>query len=362
MLCVAMLAPMASMAMPVGAQGEDAFTSSSVDTQKDIGECSICEVVTDEWTDFNGNKYYFLIEDGNEENQMAVGWVETLNGSRYYFYEDEDGEVQMAVGLVKIDGAEYYFYEDGAREGQMAVGWIKTPNGSKYYFDKDEGTKGQMVVGWCVTEDGSKRYFTESEGPDKGVLKTGWFKDDNRWYYAKTAEDKGEGRVGEVVTGEWTDSEENKYYFVEEDGNGRKKGELFTGWHVNGGEWYYYSEDTDNNKNLGEMQKDWTYVMDNDAYNGETKLRRYYLDKEIGAMYKGWFNDESGARYFLSDRNRGKFREGERVVGWVEIDGNFYYFHEYGDREGQMVDIDGQTYCFSEDGMRIEVLEELERN
>ena len=238
-----------------------------------------------------------------------------------------------------------------------------------------------MVTGWKEIDE-KLYYFTESEGPDNGVLKTGWFTEDgnnpgDRWYYAKTEEDvEGEGgNIGEIFTGKWTNPlNGNEYYFVEEDGNGRKKGELFTGWHKeedeNGNKtWYYYSKDTsDNGINLGKMLKDWVYVLDEKPYNDKTtKFRRYYLDKETGAMHTSWFDDESGAKYFLSDRNRGKFTEGEMVVGWVEIDGDFYYFHEDGDKEGQMakneiVNIGGQTYYFGEDGMRIEVLEELEKN
>ena len=160
MLCVAMLAPMASMAMPVGAQGEDAFTSSSVDTQKDIGECSICEAVTGEWVDINGNKYYFLIEDGNEKSQMAVGFVK-IDGEEYYFYEDRDKKGQMAVGWRVIDGEEYYFDEDEDRKGQMVVGWCKTEDGSRYYFDEDEDRKGQMARNTDIKIDALTYHFNE---------------------------------------------------------------------------------------------------------------------------------------------------------------------------------------------------------
>ena len=384
MLCVAMLAPMASMAMPVGAQEQDTFASSSVDTQKDKGEYSICEVdIIDGnggyWKyNFDGSEIYVL-----ENGEMAVGFVK-INGNIYYFYEDEyeekdeDGyeyghtKGQMAVGWVEIDGEKYYFYEDETRKGQAAVGWVEIRDygswhyskyyfnedgrmavgwveiygnlyyfdkngqktvgwieidGEKYYFNKytlmaegwtaidgkiyyfyeDEDRKGQMAVGWVEIDD-ERYYFTENEGPDKGVMKTEWFRDDNdpgnRWYYAKTEEDvNGEGgNIGEVVTGEWRDDYGNEYYFVEEDGNDRREGELFTGWHFNGGEWYYYSEDTNNNEeHLGEMQ-----------------------------------------------------------IGLVKINGNLYYFYDDEDRKGQMarnmnIEIDDFTYHFNEEGVCTEI-------
>lgn len=69
---------------------------------------------------------------------------------------------------------------------------------------------GTSVKGWAAH--GTGIYYLSA----KGVMRTGWIKDDGQWYYLYTADDAAKGTsiaVGTLATNTWIDN-----YYVDENG------------------------------------------------------------------------------------------------------------------------------------------------
>ncbi|MEI3896282.1 MULTISPECIES: 3D domain-containing protein, partial [unclassified Bacillus (in: firmicutes)] len=121
---------------------------------------------------------------------------------------------------------------------------------------------------------------TDSDPNKIGVMKTGWLKDNDRWYYLDA-------------------------------NNG---GSMKTGWVNVEGKYYYLDTDSDPNK-IGVMKTGW--VRDNDKW--------YYLDGSAdGSMKTGWFQEND--QWYYLDANNG----GAMVTGWNRMDGKMNYFKDNG--------------------------------
>jgi hypothetical protein len=158
----------------------------------------------------------------------------------------------------------------------MKTGWVKDNN--KWYFLNGSG---EMLTGWI--RPGGTWYFLEKSG----AMKTGWLWDNNKWYYL--------------------------------DGSGAMK----TGWVKTGGKWYLLD-------GSGAMRTGWVKAG-----------KWYYLDKS-GAMKTGWLWD-NGKWYYLNSN-------GDMATGWAKDGGKWYYL----DGSGAMktgTDVLGKTiYHFGADG------------
>ena len=122
------------------------------------------------------------------------GWKKNDKG---WWYEYKDGSYPKSK-FAKVKDVWYYF--DGS--GYMyADKWVKHTDGAWYYLDKS----GAMVKdGW--KDINSKRYYFLNNG----AMKTGWFKDNDKWYYLDA--EKGDMKKDYMVKGA------NGWYYLGKDG------------------------------------------------------------------------------------------------------------------------------------------------
>ena len=226
----------------------------------------------------NGKTYYFT-EEG------AITGLFDIEGDRYYF---SPIDYSMRVGLCNVDGKKYFFDEDG----KLRTGWIELSVGNKSYFSSDEGIwLGLQII------DGKTYWF----GTD-GIMATG----------VKTVED---GLGTQFIS-----------YF---DDNGiMQKGLVKTESGV-----YYYDEGT------GARRTGWVTLA------GEN----FYFNETTGAAVTGLKNIEDYYYYFDSET-------GKRKLGLQKQNGKIYCLNDSGETDGLsrgFMDLDGQTYYFNEDGIAL---------
>ncbi|MGL4109254.1 N-acetylmuramoyl-L-alanine amidase [Clostridium sp. LP20] len=246
-------------------------------------------VRTADWYDINGKWYY-----GKTDGAIAKGWLRLGNT---WYYLNNNGE--MVTGWQDIDGARYYFKSYGA----MVTG-INTIDGLKYEFSSSGALVGEIGKSGWIKENG-KWYYLDSAG--KKVQ--GWNKVSGIWYYM--------GKDSVMVTG-WQIIDSSIYYF-------QSSGAMVTGTQKIDGKTYDFSSSG--------------YVRTADWYNINGK---WYYSNTNGAIAKGWLKLGS-TWYYLNNT-------GEMVTGWQDIDGDRYYFKSYGAMVTGRYTIDGKPYMFASSG------------
>ncbi len=191
--------------------------------------------------------------------------------------------------------------------------------GSVYAEIEDTYTLSKEIKDGWVNEEGGFAYYSE------GVKYTGIRKIDGYYY------DFGENgiNVGQTrYTGVFLDEEQNVYRYS-------KLGELASGWQMIGEDWYYFHPDT----------------MAAKAGKYKTgSINVTYEFEETGKLVSGvWVKCVLGYRYYYGPSYHRK--------GFVEIDGNTYYFYNSYRYEGircvQESNSDYYTwYDFGDDGIR----------
>jgi len=120
----------------------------------------------------------------------------------------------------------------------------------------------QMVAGNIVFKAQAETpYFVSNDSELRNVIKDGWNKIGDSWYYVKA------------------------------------DGTLITGWHNYNGTWYNLSSE-------GKMNINW--FKDTDG--------RWYFLKDSGAMVIGWLEDKDGKWYYL--KNNGSMAQNEYIDGY----------------------------------------------
>ena len=330
------------------------------------------------WQTIGGKKYYF--SDSEWDPYMYKDGTHEINGKTYLF--NTNGVLMTGAGIKKItykydDGYSWTSYYLTYKNGTVYEGWKKI-NGNYYYFGPEmyrgEGTtinkkvyvfnkNGTLVKssGWFkVSEsyktDAGKEYtVTNYWYLVKGVPKTGWQKLSGKWYYFDTHSGrmyknggfsikKGETSTAYVfeangvltkrtgwltfksASGEYT----YKYYVV-------KNGIAKTGWKKFGNNSYYFYED-------GEMATGVTTV-----YNKDGSHKTYFFKNNgvLATDKTGWVKEtysKDSADYYY-------FIKGVAKTGGKVINGNTYYFSEYGYMyKNATYEINGKYYTFRANG------------
>lgn len=316
----------------------------------------------------------------NQYGSLVKGWAK-LNNKWYYFDEYFD----MVRDVYEVDGVNYLFNHDG----QLSYGWVrqkyvsydgdltdgdwfysdskgvaqngwKVINGKWYYFDEEDfymhngpshingkfyylTFDGALAYGWnrfTYTYDGSTRYGDWYYSGNDGVIRTGWQKLNNKWYYFDTDEEYSGGMIvgPKTIDGKlyvfdsngalsygWTyvilRDNENKIYeegWFFTDNNGVAK----TGWQQINGKWYYFDD------SYGEM-----YVGTAKIEESDGTYKTYYFDGS-GAWVKnpsGWVHCTTYLKGegYVADYGWFLFKNGEPLTGWQLINGKWYYFNTY---------------------------------
>ncbi len=284
------------------------------------------------------DSWIYLDGDGK-----AVTGFYQLGDHTYYFKPDANYPVQAKGELLSIDGKSYYFDKDSGNlyrnqdfelngksytadadgvvteVSQYRNQFVSDAQGNWYYYSAN----GQKVTG-PQTIDSFNLYFDENGVQIKGALverdgKTYYYdKDNGRLVTNQTFEVNGKSYTADT-DGVVTEAPEYHNQFVSDDqGNWYyydAKGHKLTGFQTVDGVKLYFKED-------GKQAKGELVTVDGNTY---------YFDKDSGALvvnqeinFGGYGPNKfyTAYRYFDAD--------GRMVKGWLDRDGQRYYYDENG--------------------------------
>jgi glucan-binding YG repeat protein len=150
-----------------------------------------------------------------------------------------------------------------------------------------------------------------------GWMQTGWLQQGSVWYYL--------GSNGKMRTG-WQQDSNNTYYFYE---SGQVLGQMKVGWKQDGNDWYYFNTS-------GHMLKsEWLTYQSN----------KYYFDSD-GKMHTGWLELNGDTYYFIQTGDD----KGKMKTGWKQSGDDWYYFNSDGKMQTGWLDYLGDKYYLNDDG------------
>ncbi len=307
------------------------------------------------WQTIGSKKYYFDVDDGHmlhdiwqdgyylgSDGARAYGLVQTSDGRYYYLDPNSKSKTygRPLTGWRSINSKWYYFHDEGhmaagewidgyylTAEGPMATG-LQTIGGVTYYMN----AKGEKQTGW-QTVNGKKYFFDENghavvnDWTDTGVYLT----------------EDGSMAVGKQTINSVT------YYF---DANGHLQGGWHEGCYFDGSGVLVTNAWTDDGcYALG----DGTKAVGKQSINGVT----YYFDANghlQGGWHEGYYFDSSGVMVINNWSDDGYYLTGDGTMassGWLQIGGNWYYFHEDGSKAIGWLPLGSDTFYFTPDGVMV---------
>ncbi len=84
----------------------------------------------------------------------------------------------------------------------------------------------------------------------------------------------------------------------------------------------------------------WYYMNEDDSNNEEN----------LGKMVTGWYKNNEGNTYYLSEDNENEETYGRMQIGWLELNNDKYYFNSKGIMLTGKQRIAGKIYVFGSDG------------
>jgi len=276
----------------------------------------------------DGKTYYF-----NDEGIMQTGFIEIENVLYFFsrangalktgwqattderWYQREDGSV--VIGKETIDGKTYYFNDKGI----MQTGFI-TDEGILYFYSRANGA---LKTGWQATTD--ERWYQREDGSvviyfnDKGIMQTGFFKIDGKWYFFSRAN-------GALKTG-WQEAAEGRWYQQED-------GSLITGKQTIDGKTYYFEENGLMGKGFYKIEDKW-----------------YFFSRVNGVLKTGWQESNDQIWYQQED--------GTLITGVQTIDGREYSFNEGTGLLDGFKTVNGKKYYYDPDGTQAKGIQYIAR-
>ncbi len=253
----------------------------------------------------------------------------TKSGDAYYCYNSA-GEKQ--TGLVTVNGQKYYF---DLSSGKMKHGWVKVDGKRTYYADPNSGVlwASKWVDNTYYLQSNCKlavstwvgNKWVNSKGKYSGTRKTGWVTLEGNKYYYKTKT--------KYATG-WF-KVDNKYYYAD------SKGVLQTKQWIGK---YYVNSNGKRVTNTKKTIKGKTYIFKSNGKkytNGWVKYKNkyYYVDKSGVVAKSKWI----GKRYVDAD--------GVRLTGWQKIGGKKYYLKSNGKKATGVYTVKKKKYYFNSSGV-----------
>jgi len=159
------------------------------------------------------------------QNQVSNGQGQTksdeLNGTAGISggntnYPNGTGNENVAGWVTDATGT-YFRYPSGVIAKNC---WIEI-NGNFYLVDEN----GRRLTGWQINPSKTNWFYMD---PSTGIMKTGWFRDGQYWYYLEP-----EGSAKGMRISGWRDINGKRYYF-------NTAGVMVTGWFEIDGKWYYF--------------------------------------------------------------------------------------------------------------------------
>ncbi len=304
---------------------------------------------TDTWILGKDRNHYYL----DEEGCMAVSTV--IHDGDNVYYVDETGRRRAncwasesnwneEVCDQEVDTVWYYFGANGkAKNTEGKALRLKNASGEerKYFFDSD----GHMLTGWQKIykpgdPDSFEIYYLGDE--NEGHVHT-------QWQYLIPPEDE------EILANPDKAYDGYEMFYFGWDGKMKRSDES----KVENKQQFAFDEN-------GVMMTGWAPAIspDNPAAEKGIGVNRYY-DKITGIMATGWLyttdpdsDDGSDPHWFYCDLKDGYlYNEGSKdsdaVLGWKKIDGNVYFFDDYGHMVTGLIstgeeDVSGSPFAESE--------------
>ena len=238
------------------------------------------------WRVIDGKSYFFM-----PNGYMKTGWIKPDNISWLYL---DPTQGNLVTEWKKIDGYWYYFNKQAEatkEKGASHTGWIND-NGRWYYLSDTPvfNDLGQMKTGF-VSDGKGKYYLDESNTGNMGVMKTGWQKVNNYWFYFNTNTDSG------VV------------------------GDMKKGWHKIGGTWYYFSifdgimaADTWVNEYYVDSNGEWIPGADNSQL-------LTFVDKNLEQIIRNKVNKPTGILYKSDVKNITELTISDSSISNIDLSG-----------------------------------------
>ena len=248
----------------------------------------------------------------------------------WYYYGEDGNAIRPQDGEVNIDGQIVYLYANG----RQAKGELVLDNGILRYYDPNSGAR---VANTTLTINGMTYRFDENGVGTDAPNPNGYYSDDNgNWYYKNANGDNLTGaqiingqRVffrenGQQVKGAYTNARNNLVHYFDPD-----SGELATNRYIEYNKsWYYVDKNGNTLKGAHTIdghevifsRYEGTQVKGWFAHDG-VYMPEYFYDKNNGykVNYSGFVKNSFGDTYYHDETGR-------QVIGFKEIDGEFYYF------------------------------------
>ena len=270
-------------------------------------------------------RYYF---DPITGQAVKNRYVQENDG--WYYYAEDGNAIRPQDGEVNIDGQIVYLYANG----RQAKGELVLDNGVLRYYDPNSGAR---VSNTTLTVNGMTYRFDENGVGTDAPNPNGYYSDDNgNWYYKNANGDNLTGAQiingqkvffrenGQQVKGAYTNARNNLVHYFDPD-----SGELATNRYIEYNKsWYYVDKNGNTLKGAHTIdghevifsRYEGTQVKGWFAHDG-VYMPEYFYDKNNGykVNYSGFVKNSFGDTYYHDETGR-------QVIGFKEIDGEFYYF------------------------------------
>ena len=270
-------------------------------------------------------RYYF---DSVTGQAVKNRYVQENDG--WYYYGADGNAIRPQDGEVNIDGQIVYLYANG----RQAKGELILDNGVLRYYDPNSGAR---VSNTTLTVNGMTYRFDENGVGTDAPNPNGYYSDDNgNWYYKNANGDNLTGAQiingqkvffrenGQQVKGAYTNARNNLVHYFDPD-----SGELATNRYIEYNKsWYYVDKNGNTLKGAHTIdghevifsRYEGTQVKGWFAHDG-VYMPEYFYDKNNGykVNYSGFVKNSFGDTYYHDETGR-------QVIGFKEIDGEFYYF------------------------------------
>ena len=270
-------------------------------------------------------RYYF---DSVTGQAVKNRYVQENDG--WYYYGADGNAIRPQDGEVNIDGQIVYLYANG----RQAKGELVLDNGVLRYYDPNSGAR---VSNTTLTINGMTYRFDENGVGMDAPNPNGYYSDDNgNWYYKNVNGDNLTGAQiingqkvffrenGQQVKGAYTNARNNLVHYFDPD-----SGELATNRYIEYNKsWYYVDKNGNTLKGAHTIdghevifsRYEGTQVKGWFAHDG-VYMPEYFYDKNNGykVNYSGFVKNSFGDTYYHDETGR-------QVIGFKEIDGEFYYF------------------------------------
>ena len=345
------------------------------------------KIISNQWIDFQGNKYYFdeylnpyvgdqvikgveyffnsdgsLSDDGTKESRGSLFYTENgvviekttikdgepfeFRGQIYLYERQGTSSYYMGLtGIHEFNGKEYYFYNG---KNKTTENQLETTYNNQYVFvynskgeviEKEKIVENQLIL---VKSTNKKYMFDKNHYAIDGIKKI-----DGIDYYFEDGALMTNSQAGRYYSINYGNNGEGDYYYVVVY---NEKAEVLNIKYVENAGWFEIEDKKYYFVNIDAWAYTGVHTIDGERYyfneNGQLAVNKE--DKEYISIS---FVDGYGIdRYLVSYDKDGKVKETKLIKPnqWIEFAGGKYYFNKNYDAYSGWQEIDGKMYFFDE--------------